>query len=169
MSNGVAEKSVPFWARRRYSPHIEASVFYKERELHFDWRKTTLVTPAKRYQGQFIDGMVTIAFIIPSLYLTKQLLAEGALADIFTLIIPLGYFLFSDGFPHGQSIGKKLIGISVVNMHTGKPCSYLGSFLRNGPALILGALDAVLILFRRRQRLGDLLARTVVVYGKPKY
>ncbi len=144
------------------------SIICREISVDFNWKEITLVTPAKRYQGQFIDGLVSLALFIPSLYLTKIFLSAGIVNDLLAIILPLGYFLLSDGLPNGQSLGKKLIGISVVNMNTGKACSYLRSFLRNGPALILGGLDAILILFRRRQRLGDLMARTIVVYGKPK-
>jgi uncharacterized RDD family membrane protein YckC len=148
---------------------ILGKIINKEFTLDFDWKSIPLVTPAKRYQGQFIDGFVSFALFIPSLYFTKQFLPEGTLADILTLFLPLGYFLLSDGLPNGQSLGKKLIGISVVDIRSGKACTYFGSFLRNGPSLVLGVIDAALILFRRRQRVGDLFARTVVVYGKPKY
>lgn len=127
-----------------------------------------LVSPAKRYQGQFIDGLVSMALFVPSFYLSKIFLSAGMLADALIIAFPLAYFLFSDGLPHGQSLGKKFIGISVVNMNSGKPCTYFRSFLRNGPALLLGIIDAALILFRRRQRFGDVLARTIVIYGKPK-
>lgn len=136
--------------------------------MTFDWQTMALVTPGKRYQGQFIDGLVSIALFFPSLYLAKNFLSEGILADFLIVFLPLAYYLFSDGLPNGQSLGKRLLGISVVNMRTGKACSFLQSFLRNGPALIFGGIDAVMILFRRRQRLGDMIARTVVVYGKPK-
>ena len=136
--------------------------------MSFDWKSTPLVKPAKRYQGQFIDGLVSLVLFVPSLYVAKWLFAEGLAADLFTLALPLGYFLLSDGLPHGQSLGKKILRISVVDMRTGKACTLLGSLLRNGPALVLGSIDAILILFRRRQRLGDLLARTVVINGMPK-
>jgi len=137
--------------------------------VYFDWRKVQLVTPAKRYQGQFIDGLIALALFISSNYLSKVFIQQGATADMLTIALPLIYFLLSDGLPNGQSIGKRIIGISVVNMNTGKACSFLGSFLRNAPSLFLGLIDAVLIVFRRRQRFGDILARTVVINGTPKF
>jgi uncharacterized RDD family membrane protein YckC len=70
--------------------------------------------------------------------------------------------------PNGQSLGKRYTGISVIKLKTGRACNYWESFLRNGLSLFLGVLDLILILLNRRQRLGDLMARTIVVDGLPK-
>ena len=137
--------------------------------MSFDWQKTSLVSAAKRYQGQFIDGLITVILFLPGIYLAQNYLTNGTFANVVPLLFPLAYFLFSDGLPQGQSLGKKIIGICVVNKKTGQACSYWASFLRNGPSLILGAIDAILILTRRRQRLGDIFANTIVIYGKPKF
>jgi len=127
-----------------------------------------LVTPAKRYQGQFIDGLVSTVLFIVSLILTKQLLSEGGSADFAIIFLPVTYYLISDALPNGQSIGKKLLGISVVSKSTGRKCSILQSIVRNIIAPFLGIIDAFLVLSKRRQRLGDLFANTVVIYGKPE-
>jgi hypothetical protein len=43
------------------------------------------------------------------------------------------------------------------------PCTYSASLLRNFPLLLLGIVDWIFIVGRKQQRLGDLLATTVVV------
>ena len=40
------------------------------------------------------------------------------------------YLLFRDGMA-GQSIAKKLLGLTVIDLSTGKPCGPLKSFQRN--------------------------------------
>ena len=78
------------------------------------------------------------------------------------LAIQLGYLLFSDGLGEGQSFGKKLVKIAVVDRSTGAPCTYGGSLLRN-LVRMLGVFDWAFALGERRQRLGDKAANTIVV------
>ena len=40
------------------------------------------------------------------------------------------YLLLADGFK-GQSVGKRLFGLKVVNYQTGSPCTFFESFVRN--------------------------------------
>jgi uncharacterized RDD family membrane protein YckC len=74
----------------------------------------------------------------------------------------VGYLLFSDGLGEGQSFGKKLVKIAVVDQSTGAPCSYRGSLLRN-LMRVFGVFDWAFALGERRQRLGDKAANTIVV------
>ncbi|MGV3517710.1 hypothetical protein [Luteitalea sp.] len=46
------------------------------------------------------------------------------------------------------------------------PCSSWQSFVRNLSLLILGVIDWAFIFGKRRQRLGDKLAHTVVIYAR---
>lgn len=129
----------------------------------FDWKKSTLAHPGKRYQGQFIDGLISIILFAGTIYVCKVIGLEGRLADTLIVIIPTAYFIFSDAFPAGQSLGKKLLGISVISKTTGKPCKIWQSFARNVFTPILGVFDAILILRKNRQRLGDKFANTIVI------
>ncbi|MBI2583332.1 MAG: RDD family protein [Candidatus Aenigmarchaeota archaeon] len=86
------------------------------------------------------------------------------------VIINFLYGFVLEGW-RGQTIGKMALGIIVVR-EDGKPCGYLSAFARN----ILRFIDALPFLYilgliviavtNRRQRIGDLLAKTVVVRVK---
>ena len=120
-----------------------------------------LAHPGKRFQGQFIDGLVTyllgyLSFYVLSFFASKEL------SGYFGIAIGIGYLLLSDSLPNGQSIGKKLLGIRVVNIKTMRPCSVLQSFLRN-VTFPLGIFDWAFIFFGSHRRLGDFIASTIVV------
>ena len=83
-----------------------------------------------------------------------------------TSIVAYGYFLLRDGLSK-SSLGKRLMGITVVDAKTGEPCSMKQSFLRNLLLMVLGALDLVIPFFRQNgRRIGDDVAGTVVVSRK---
>lgn len=77
-------------------------------------------------------------------------LVIGALAIIVTAPIgslaALTYSLIADGFFDGRSLGKKMIGLRVVNLRTGMPCNFKDSILRNIPiaAVVMFALIPIL-------------------------
>ena len=120
-----------------------------------------LAHPGKRFQGQFIDGFIAyvsgiIAFYLFDVALTRDVAVYGG------IFIGLIYFLFSDSIPYGQSIGKKLLNIQVVNATSMQPCTPLESFLRN-VTFPLGLFDWVFIFFGQHKRLGDFIASTIVI------
>lgn len=123
----------------------------------------TLASPGLRYLGQLLDFFVSIGLFMFILWAGKSLGIEQEVASLISLSIAVSYFLFSDGLPNGQSIGKKALGISVISSKTGKSCTIIQSFFRNMLTPIIGSIDAVFILGKKRQRLGDKLARTIVV------
>lgn len=129
-----------------------------------EWGSAELAHPGKRYQGQFIDGLISIAIFALCIYVTRTLGIDSDNANSAIIGLPFAYFVFSDAFPNGQSLGKIPLGICVVSKKTGKPCSLLQSFARNFLTPILGTLDAVLIFGKKRQRLGDRIANTVVIH-----
>lgn len=80
-----------------------------------------------------------------------------------------GYFLLFEGLGGGRTPGKRAIGLRVVHVG-GEPLSFRGSVLRNLirvvdlmpiPSGLVGA--ACILVSRRAQRLGDLVAGTMVV------
>jgi uncharacterized RDD family membrane protein YckC len=81
------------------------------------------------------------------------------------IVTYIGYILFNDAMPNGQSFGKKLFSIKVVNKKSGKNCSVSESFIRNIPTVIpfLALIDAVMILGVKKQRMGDKMANTIVI------
>lgn len=82
---------------------------------------------------------------------------------LFTAIF---YRLCADGLEGGQSYGKRLMKICVIDATSGKPCTFLKSLLRQIPSLLLGIIDIAFIFSQSRQRLGDTIANTIVV-NKP--
>jgi uncharacterized RDD family membrane protein YckC len=127
----------------------------------------SLVTPyvkvdvRKRLLAAFLDGMPAIAAWF--LYRNSGALWGAAFATI--------YLLLRDGMG-GQSFGKLVLGLVVVNVRTGQLCSWKDSLLRNVFVLIPGAnvvavfLESITIVRDPQgQRLGDRLAQTQVIEG----
>ncbi|WP_338846823.1 RDD family protein [Massilia sp. W12] len=77
------------------------------------------------------------------------------------IILWLAYFLLRDSIP-GQSVGKRLLGIRVVQIKSGLSCTWTNSFWRNF-SHVLFVIDALFAFGRQRMRLGDMAAGTIVV------
>jgi len=122
-----------------------------------------LASLSQRLAGQFLDGLVAGAPVLVAFIVTVVLQRTGfvllALACIFAFL----YTLLADGLEGGQSYGKRMVGIRVVSMQTGAPCSFGQSFIRNLLLMILGPIDWIFIFGDRRQRLGDKAAGTIVI------
>ena len=87
------------------------------------------------------------------------------------LALAAGYLLLRDAIG-GQSLGKILLGLVVIDLHTGRVASLSGSVRRNFLLLLPGANVVAIVLEARMitsdpqgQRLGDRLAQTQVVEG----
>jgi hypothetical protein len=126
-----------------------------------------LVTPypkvdlGRRFLAAWVDGMPALAAWY--LYWRTESLWGAAIAVL--------YLLLRDGIG-GQSLGKLLAGLVVVNVRTNKLCTWKESALRNVFVLIPGANIAAIFLESftivrdpQGQRLGDRLAQTQVIEG----
>jgi len=97
-------------------------------------------------------------------------LAQGLIMMIWFLV-PFGYFILQEGLWNGQTVGKKALGIR-VRMVDGTPVTFLAALGRNvmRPADMIPGIYFVgfLAIFtnQKSQRLGDLIAGTVVCYEK---
>ena len=78
-----------------------------------------------------------------------------------SIALYLVYLLFKDA-RGGQSLGKRIVRIKVIDRSSGHPCSALKSLLRNF-FVTLGLFDWLFILGEKRMRLGDIAANTSVV------
>ena len=67
-----------------------------------------------------------------------------------------------DGFKNGQGPGKKLLSLQVLRLKDGKPCTLKDSFIRRLTS-VFQPLDSLWTLGKKRQRMGDKFAETVVV------
>ena len=119
-----------------------------------------------RIGAQLVDSLIIIA----PLALTFIVGAVSEVLVIITLIaaliFALGYYFFADCMRNGQSIGKRALDIAVVHAETGEPCTAFQSFLRNILLYVLGPIDWIFIFGSRHQRLGDMLAGTIVIEAR---
>jgi len=119
-------------------------------------------TPVRRMWGQTIDALIAIALALGAGYLVKFLSDSEGLGSFVMIILFFSYYLFADGFPNGQSLAKRLLGMKVVHAETEVNCGYWQSCFRNACGFF-GVFDWFSILFRSRRRAGDYLANTVVI------
>ncbi|MDC3414173.1 RDD family protein [Aquibacillus sp. 3ASR75-11] len=97
-----------------------------------------------------------------------------AIAVIVVFIINWGYFFVFEYFSGGKTIGKKALGIRVIQ-DNGHSITLLSSFIRNLLRIIdslpVNYLVGMLMIFfhSRHKRIGDLVGGTIVVHeGKKK-
>ena len=117
----------------------------------------------QRVAAQFLDGLVAGAPAIAAFLFMFLLPRTGFALMLVAALLGALYTLFADGLEGGQSIGKRLVGIRVISLETGAPCTFGQSFVRNFLLMILGPIDWIFILGERHQRLGDKAAGTIVV------
>jgi uncharacterized RDD family membrane protein YckC len=132
---------------------------------------TTLTSPSSpalasrvaRLVAQWLDSLVALAIVCAFALPLAVSYNFGAFSLWLGIVAAVAYVLLSDGFRGGQSYGKRLLHIAVVDTSSGVPCSFGQSFLRNMLLLVLGFIDWVFIFGGRRERLGDKLAGTKVI------
>jgi len=113
------------------------------------------------------------AATVDGLLFTTCLIFYGSLDSVLFLVLGSLYVLLRDAlFVQGQSVGKFLFSLLVVNLETGRPCSRSGSIRRNvmflvpGLNIVAAMLETVTVVRDPQgQRLGDRLAQTQVVEG----
>lgn len=147
----------------------------------------------KRLLAYLIDFIVLVLYMFSILYLLYGGFKVGEGSDglvLILLVIPtLSYTTASEVLMNGQTIGKKILHIKVVSLDGGEPtlAQYLlrwflrfyewafiifTLFWHNGYTgvlwLIVGGIASIIImgLSPKSQRLGDLVAGTVVVNTK---
>lgn len=120
-----------------------------------------LASTGKRYLAQIVDQVIGITLFFIAMFLLPLDNISTGLA----LLIYANYILFNDAMPNGQSLGKKLFSIKVVNKETAKSCKLSESFLRNITTVIpvLAMIDALMIFGIKKQRMGDKMANTLVI------
>lgn len=126
-----------------------------------------------RIGAQLVDTVIAIVIIYLSIVIlgglggTDGAILGGLLGMFVGFIAVLFYFFVLEGVWDGQTVGKRLLGIKVVK-EDGSECDIGTSFVRNLLRIIDG-LFYYLIGFLamaftdNRQRIGDLLAGSVVV------
>lgn len=126
-------------------------------------------------------GSRGVAYLVDLLLQFLALLAVSAVGSAFgalgvafyavaSFLILLGYPILAEAFASGRTVGKALMGISVVSTD-GTPITFLAAVIRNLVRLVdalpgsyFVGLAAVLIT-ARNQRIGDLAAGTLVIHS----
>ncbi|QDT45369.1 RDD family protein [Gimesia alba] len=131
-----------------------------------------LAGPAQRYVAYMIDLVIRVLMVLGMMIITRMLgivlpgTAFGMFL-VFSFLNTWGYYTISEGFFKGQSIGKHFCGLRVIR-DEGYPITFWPALLRN----LVRSADAIvfygigitsMLLTRRFQRLGDLVAGTVVI------
>lgn len=75
-----------------------------------------------RIIGKAIDLIIVVA-------LTRVLYPAGPLAAFL-------YILIADGLKGGRSLGKRVVGLAVINTNTGNPADFKDSIIRNSTVAI---------------------------------
>ena len=91
---------------------------------------TTPATPSgprasfgERLIAALIDGIVV--------GLATGLLGRiGILGSLVGFVASYGYYVYLEGSPSGQTVGKRAMSIRVVGMQTGQTIGYAGAFIR---------------------------------------
>ncbi|NME71400.1 RDD family protein [Flammeovirga aprica] len=149
-----------------------------------DFDEVELKAPfGARLHAYFLDSLIAITLAIPSIIFA--LLGVDILKHAFyfseviiffvlsglLLLLPLLYMLLKDGMGKGQSIGKKVVGLTVINVDTLEPCSKGQSFLRNFILMFLNTIPVIgntleviiAVIAEDGKRLGDRAVRTQVI------
>lgn len=135
--------------------------------------KVTLNTPplasiGSRIAAKLIDNVVTLVILVmPELVFRMVSADKSILGVLIGMFASTLYLLLQDGLPNGQSIGKRLLKIAVVDKSSGKNCGIVASIIRN-IFLVLSVIDFLFIASTYRQRLGDMSANTIVVNAAKK-
>ena len=114
------------------------------------------------------------AFLIDLVVLA---LIEGAVtmfSEVISMIVGSIYLLFRDAIFDGRSVGKRIAGIKTVD-EAGDACTPVKSLLRNVILIPLMWFPLALLIeyfvmrfSAREKRLGDMIAKTVVVDLRPE-
>jgi uncharacterized RDD family membrane protein YckC len=106
-----------------------------------------------RFFAKLFDAMVLMAIMLPSFLLSapaNNLDGMNLLTKISVLVF-IFYLLFKDGLG-GQSVGKRIMRISVINTKSRRPCSIFQSLIRN--IALLSVLDVFFVMSSSQRRLG---------------
>ncbi len=134
-----------------------------------------------RALAALIDSLILLAWIVAVTLLSRlvgTMTGGGTWLGAVTILIlfgsTFGYFIVYEGFGRGQTPGKRIIGIRVVQ-GTGHPLTAGAAVARNllriadlfpPPSYLVGALFVAF--HPQGKRLGDLVAGSIVVRDRPE-
>jgi uncharacterized RDD family membrane protein YckC len=116
----------------------------------------------RRFGAYLLDSLMLAVPVVILVLITSQ-----AVGNIASIALALAYFSYFEGGPTGQTIGKRALGIRVIDFKVGGPIGYGRGFLRT-----VGRYLSALIIFLgylwmlwdpEKQTWHDKIAGTVVV------
>ncbi len=121
--------------------------------------------PKADVMRRLFAGILDGSLFVTSLYFYQNT------GSVWFVVAGAVYLVFRDAV-QGRSVGKFSVGLAVISLETGRPCTPAGSVRRNLVFLFPGAnfvavvLEAVTVVRDPQgHRLGDKLAQTQVVVG----
>jgi len=103
----------------------------------------------------FIDVVIAFFIICSGFYFEHMI--------VFTFLVGIAYLFLRDGLLEGQSVGKRILRIAVVDNASGVSCDLKGSLIRNFFIVTFLFIDLFYLVSKLRQRLGDMVADTIVI------
>src|SRR5690606_35300167 len=95
----------------------------------------------KRLIAKIIDWVITVVLFFPVSFLEGlQTPLEWAVFGILAFLC-MSYGLAADALPNGQSLGKKIFGLTVIDTQKGGPCTLGQSLGRNFCLSLLAIVD----------------------------
>lgn len=136
--------------------------------------KTVVSYRLARIGPRMLAHFLDIFLIMTVLGLVGSLFGEAKIPFLFVLMVmfPFAYMILFEAFWQGQTLGKRAAGIR-VRMADGTPVTPLAAAGRNllrfadfVPFSYAVGIGAILVT-PRSQRLGDMIANTIVINDKP--
>jgi uncharacterized RDD family membrane protein YckC len=116
----------------------------------------------RRFAAAFVDGLV---LTIPNLIFLAAF--DYAMANLLSLIVGIAYFTYFEGGPTGQTLGKRALGIRVIDFKAGGPIGYGRGLLRYVARFLSGLVFFLgyfwMLWDPEKQTWHDKIAGTVVV------
>ena len=78
-----------------------------------------------RLGAAILDGLI-IGVPMTILVIVATAISDGLglLANFLYLVVGIAYYIYFEGGPTGQTLGKKTIGIRIIDIHQGGPIGY---------------------------------------------
>jgi uncharacterized RDD family membrane protein YckC len=115
----------------------------------------------RRLAALLVDSVIVGAAIV------VLALVLGPIGAIVGVLASYAYYIVMEGMPAGQTLGKKALGIRIVDANTGKPIGYGRAAIRNLARILSGWALGIGYLWmlwdREKQTWHDKLASSHVV------
>ena len=151
----------------RTGSHDAKSAFATMNELPTEFESASVF---QRVLAQCIDTTLILVGIWLPVSIASWSSTVAMLACMFAAFIAFTYRILGDGVFDGAGLGKRLVGIYVVDASTRKPCSLWQAAIRMSVLVIpfVYIIEPIVLACDGQQRWGDQLAKTYVLRRKPK-